>query len=356
MRLERSLPPRLAPALIILLCWLVPTSTGCEKSEESRVSEQDIETARSLAESACASDLGSGCNTLGTILVQGAGQTEKDYAGAREAFAKACQLDDGEGCKNLALLFARGLGVDEDPMRSRQLYRRSCDLGFEPSCLVLEKMKQMDRDDARSSLKRARPACEAGDQAACARLGELLFFGHAGEPDVDRAVDLLDTSCGAGHSRACRVLSTGFYAGEALPRDLERARTFAERGCALDEFEACNILGLLHLSEHGPQRDIQRARDVLRRACDAENPRACSNLARALLMDNDDLETHLSEARDALRFACNHGLAESCARLADLLEGTSSDDSNDDPTGEIRQRACDLGHQPSCRELGNEQE
>ncbi|MGM0555278.1 MAG: tetratricopeptide repeat protein, partial [Myxococcota bacterium] len=145
---------------------------------------KDVERARELAQRACDAEAWSGCNTLGLLYLQG-DSTTADPERARTFFSRACDNDDGEACKNLALMYARGLGGDEDQERALQLYRRSCELGFQPACKVVERMTKMDRERAREALESSTKACEDGDQNACARAGELLVFGSAGEPDLE---------------------------------------------------------------------------------------------------------------------------------------------------------------------------
>jgi hypothetical protein len=279
--------------------------------------EKDAVRARELAKAACNSDGWSGCNTLGLLHIQSNTQDAAPTK-ARKFFARACEHDDGEACKNLALMYARGVGLEEDQKHALALYRKSCGLEFQPACKVVERMEKMDQERAQGLLDEATEACDRGDQRACARAGEILLFGSAGDPDVPRGLTILDDSCGAGVGAACRVLATAFYAGEGVESDGERARVFAERGCALDEFDACNILGLLYMTDGGPAVDLARARDILARACEAENPRACSNLGRAYLLESDDVERRPTKARDALEFACGRDVNDACNRLEQL--------------------------------------
>jgi hypothetical protein len=315
------------------------TGTGVDKSTEK---------ARSLASDACEAEAWNACNTLGTIFVQGRGD-QANPEKARTFFSMACKHDDGEGCKNLALLYAKGIGVDADQTRARQLYQTSCDLGFEPSCTVVERMKKMARERASKSLANATAACDGGDQEACARAGRILLHGQAGSADVDRAVELLEQSCGAGVGEACRVLATAYYAGKNVPRDLERALDLAERGCSLGQTDACNILGLLYLLPPGPTPDLAKARSVLRPGCDDENPRSCANLGRALLAEDDSIDADPDSARNVLALACKKGIADSCERLARLWQDGLGGPADGDKAASLRERACELGSEAACR-------
>jgi hypothetical protein len=71
-----------------------------------------------------------GCNNLG-FLEQ---TVDKDYAQAATDLTKACDAGNPNGCASLAFQYEGGLGVLKDISEARDLYAKSCKLGYQWGC------------------------------------------------------------------------------------------------------------------------------------------------------------------------------------------------------------------------------
>lgn len=96
-----------------------------------------------------------------------------------------------------------------------------------------------------------------------------------------------------------------------------------------------------------PPPKVESAARTQDRACRAGNPRACVSLAEAALASGDPRRE--KDGRRALEKACDARLAEACARLAAVYRQGLGGPASERTAAAFEQRACQLGHQASCR-------
>lgn len=96
-----------------------------------------------------------------------------------------------------------------------------------------------------------------------------------------------------------------------------------------------------------PPAKVESAARSQDRACRSGNPRACVNLAEAALASGDPRRE--KDGRRALEKACDARLPEACARLAAVYRQGIGGPASDRTAAAFEQRACQLGHQASCR-------
>ena len=92
---------------------------------------------------------------------------KKDYEKARSLFEEACQKSDGESC------FFRSKCFDSGTLEEKKdLYNRSCELGYDRGCLILGFYYSMDPKrsnvlDIPKSLQYFSKGCDLGNEVAC---------------------------------------------------------------------------------------------------------------------------------------------------------------------------------------------
>ncbi|MBK6686972.1 MAG: protein kinase [Deltaproteobacteria bacterium] len=96
-----------------------------------------------------------------------------------------------------------------------------------------------------------------------------------------------------------------------------------------------------------PPVKVESAARTQDRACRAGNPRACLSFAEGALSSGDPRRE--KDGRRALEKACDARLPEACARLAAVFRQGLGGPASDRTAAAFEQRACQLGHQASCR-------
>ena len=66
------------------------------------------------------------CGNLGVMYHNGTG-VEQDYIRTIELYKNACDGDEMGGCNNLGILYENKSGVEKDLGKALDLYKKSCD-------------------------------------------------------------------------------------------------------------------------------------------------------------------------------------------------------------------------------------
>jgi TPR repeat protein len=64
-----------------------------------------------------------------------------DYNTAIKIFSKECKDGQPNACYNLAIMYENGEGVKQDESKIKELFKRTCDLGFDLGCMNYEAIK-----------------------------------------------------------------------------------------------------------------------------------------------------------------------------------------------------------------------
>src|SRR6185312_1503006 len=129
------------------------------------------------------------------------------------------------------------------------------------------------RDSARAALLFAR-ACDAGAEAACARLGAMVANGEGVDANPLRARDLRERSCRAHEDEGCRGLMV--VDPDAPDGDRADARKRLDHLCEAEEIvEACMAIGVRTAFWRGEPSESGRGMAALVRACKLGNARGC---------------------------------------------------------------------------------
>jgi len=231
---------------------------------------RDGQAARERAEAACTDAHPAGCNALALALHLGTGG-DKDLGRALTLYQQACDAGFAPACDNLGPLYQGGLpGVDgrrellqdacsaepaqpsacahlgeilagSAPADAMAAFRTACDAKLARGCqgvalLILDGAAAGDEAEALTLLE---GACEVGEPAACARLGDELWAGDRLERDRARAYEVRAVACRGGHGPACVEAATQLKRGRGPERDKAGAAELMERACVLGVDEAC---------------------------------------------------------------------------------------------------------------------
>lgn len=121
----------------------------------------------------------------------------------------ACDSDDGEGCYLLASAYREGRGVVQDESMARELFSRSCELGW---------------------------------PTGCSRMAEIYLRGEGVAVDLGRAAEGFDQACGAGEAMSCLRLGIMYRTGEGIAPDATRSLQLIEQACSMALPTACELL------------------------------------------------------------------------------------------------------------------
>lgn len=167
-------------------------------------------------------------------------------AGAR-AGSPYCMLVLGD-------LLAQGRGtVTQDLKGAKSWYRKADEAGEPRGNARLALMMLDDPEQQAECLSRLVRAGESGD-VECAFQGamRLLAGSASAEPDVARAVPLLERGVAAGHASSCREFALLLADGVKIPRDLARARALRQIAAPEDPRSAFEYAQMCELGIGGP--------------------------------------------------------------------------------------------------------
>jgi hypothetical protein len=220
--------------------------------------------------------------------------------------------------------------------------RAECEAGDAAACsrvglsLLLGDAKPIDVAGAKAAFERA---CALGDAFGCYSRGKLADRGAA---DDGGAADWFDRGCQRSHAESCAALAVNLPEADAATT--AKVRAALDRACGLGHLESCAALA------SRADTKASEALPLLERACVAKNPRACARLGERL-ESGKDVAADPARARTILAVACEGGESGSCALLGQLLLTTRGGER--DPTnarGRL-ERACADDQVASCREL-----
>jgi hypothetical protein len=197
-------------------------------------------------------------------------------------------------------------------------------------------------------------ACDAGDLARCAELGQKLL-DTGGREEVTRAVPLLDRSCKGRIASACNALGHAYRRGVDVERDHEKSLAYFRTGCEAGEGRVLACVGLadVYLDGLGTAMDRGRAIGLLEPACEGDVPLACSRLGliHTMGMGVPDDEAHHRIGARYYDKACRLGEAGACVRLAELYRSGTGVPFDPRKARAFFQKACDAGDDSACSEL-----
>ncbi len=198
-------------------------------------------------------------------------------------------------------------------------------------------------------------ACDAGDLARCAELGQKLH--DTGLPEqVARGVALLDRACKGGVTSACDTLGHAYREGRYVARVHEKSLVYFRTGCEAGEGRVLSCVGLadVYLDGLGANDiDYPRALGILEPACEADIPLACSHLG-LLHITGRGVPADAAHHRLGARYydkACRLGEPGACVQLGLLYRSGTGVPFDLRKSRALFQKACDAGFDSACAEL-----
>ena len=121
-----------------------------------------------------------------------------------------------------------------------------------------------------------------------------------------------------------------------------------DKACVLGYGGACNRLGQAYAQgEFGLKQDPPRGVQLQQRACESESDDGCIDWALAIYLGKG-VQKDTARAKEIVSGPCQAGVARACATLAVFfIQGGEHAQA-----APYMQRACELGHEMTCKALG----
>ncbi|MEY4534611.1 MAG: hypothetical protein RLZZ246_929, partial [Planctomycetota bacterium] len=173
-------------------------------------------------------------------------QAERVARAGAKAGSPYCMLVLGD-------LLAQGRGtVKQDPAGAREWYRKADDAGEPLGNARLAMMLLDDPAQQADCLARLTRAGEAGDPECAYQAALRLLGDHGVEPDVTKAVEMLQRAVDASHAKACFELARLLEDGVRVPQDLPKARALQQVASAEDPRACFAYAQMCELGIGGP--------------------------------------------------------------------------------------------------------
>lgn len=164
---------------------------------------------------------------------------------AAHSYERACALGDGNGCFQLAEMHFSGDGVAQDSARALDLLGRACKGGDGSVCWELARVLAGGKHGVTKDL----PAALVADRAAC--LSEAWFCGDAARTALtngkeEESFKFATRGCDANDDEACTRLGDLYRDGRGVARDEAKARALWAKACQNGENweDACKRIGV----------------------------------------------------------------------------------------------------------------
>jgi hypothetical protein len=173
-----------------------------------------------------------------------------------------------------------------------------------------------ERSDCGRDEAACRPACDAGDAAACVEVAAAI------QPDPDREAEtsaLFRRACVLGNAIGCTNHAADLWVSSPVVADRACALRLFEATCEVGDHFGCGMQGRIILDDARGDDDVGRGRAVLERSCLALRGFPCRILA--LNLDAGRLgPVPPDRIRDLLREACAGGDTRACGDPASVAE------------------------------------
>lgn len=214
-----------------------------------------------------------------------------------------------------------------------------------------EGLAAYQKRDWTAAIREFRPLAAAGNAAAQARLGHMLFEGLGGTKDDVEALRLLNAAAGTGDSLAQHWLGSAYFNGRAVPKDIAQALVWFGRAADKGQPESLHAMGEIHFNGLGINKDEGRGVEYFKRAAEKGWPPSLERLAQ-FNWDGRAMPTDKAKAQDYARPAAEAGrpVAQFILGLGYLMgQGAEKDMAK---AAQWFRKAADQGHPQSQHNLG----
>lgn len=220
-------------------------------------------------------------------------ESEANKRRAYEIFRDACTRKSEVGCIRQADLLANGTGVSKDLAKAEELYKATCDSGYNYACNGLGNLFLLNKkgDQAFPYYKRA---CEAGLADGCNGIGYMSFTATGVRWNITDAVTYFSKACELGSISGCANTAELYRYGSGAKQDHKRAFELYSKSCEPPlTIDGCYGAGFyLATGTGGIAIDKKKAESVLRVSCvdnQFHHPEACQTLASLLEQNKGSL-------------------------------------------------------------------
>lgn len=193
--------------------------------------------------------------------------------------------------------------------------------------------------------------CEAGDGAACTKLGALFARGGEGLPqDPFIAGRFFHQACDAADAAGCMFLAEAYRQGNGVLTDQDRAPELYQRACELGAGLGCRSVADLVVLGSVPKASPASASGWYQKGCDLGDAQSCTAAGLGFERDHET-----AASLPLFEQGCTLGHARACTLLG-VRYSKGSDGAPRDATaalGWYRQGCALKPFDPeSCREVG----
>lgn len=169
----------------------------------------------------------------------------RDMPTALAWWRRAAQAGDVEAMVSLGTAYSEGDGVPVDRLEGWRWWSRARERGSLEAGALMEAAGQPEGWLTREFPAKYRDAAEAGDAAACVRLGMCYALGVGTEPDPARALRWFERAAAQRHPAGLHALGQCYALGLGVERDGERAAALFREAAALGSEAARQALRAL---------------------------------------------------------------------------------------------------------------
>jgi len=195
-------------------------------------------------------------------------------------------------------------------------------------------------------------ACDAGNTAACVRLGNAYYSGWGVPQDDDRTETLFTRACQLGDQDGCVAFAVHIQRHVPPIADgPKRAVALFETACAHDNGGGCLFLAYAYAGVDGQyvvKRDPARAHALFERACTLRESSGCTGAGIDYVEGRDGFLKDMSRAIDLYQKACDLGAGQACFDLSLWFEQGIGVPVDKARGAALHERACKLigDHEP----------
>ncbi len=244
-----------------------------------------------VLEAACKGGFDEACFAHGDVL--SGSESEGNKRAGYEIFREACTRKSEVGCIRQADMLANGTGVTKDLAKAEELYKTTCDSGYNYACNGLGNLFLLNKkgEQAFPYYKRA---CEAGLADGCNGIGYMSYTATGVRWNITDAVTYFSKACELGSISGCANTAELYRYGSGAKQDHKKAFELYSKSCEPPlTVDGCYGSGFyLATGTGGIAIDKKKAEVQLRASCidnPFHHPEACQTLASLLEQNKGSL-------------------------------------------------------------------
>ncbi|MGB0468215.1 MAG: tetratricopeptide repeat protein [Pontibacterium sp.] len=175
----------------------------------------------------------------------------QDYAAAKKELTPLAEEGNADATNLLGQMHENGWGVDQNVEEAKRLYTKGANIGHLDSVNSLRALKNKEYQ---LELKTVRPAAEAGDAGAMARLGMMNEFGYGLKRNPDLAFSWYSKAAESGLVAAKHHIGRAYNFGTGVAQDFAAAERWYLQAAKQGYTQSLFFLGTLYSNDHGSDK------------------------------------------------------------------------------------------------------